>query len=114
MVLFALSQFRRRPRRERRHSAKQSIWNRIQALWDTIRWDILRGQWLRPASLLSTMLSTAMYPGESTAGDQIFIGTSMGLFALRGSDRHLLWHELLMMEIIRVIPEQGQLSDRVD
>ena len=32
--------------------------------------------------------------------------------ALRGSDRHLLWHKLLMMEITRVIPEQRQLSDR--
>ena len=74
----------------------------------------LRGQWLRPASLLSTAFSAAVCPDESPAGDLIYIGTSMGLSALRGSDRHLLWHELLMMEIIRIIPEQWPLSDRVE
>ena len=93
---------------------RKSIWARIRALWDIIRWGILRGQWLRPAALLSSVFSAAVYPDESPAGDQLYIGTSIGLSALRGSDRHLLWHQLLMMEIIRIIPEQWPLSSGVE
>ena len=111
VVAFALSQFRRSARER---VARKSIWARIRALWDIIRWDILRGQWLRPAALLSSVFSAAVYPDESPAGDQLYIGTSIGLSALRGSDRHLLWHQLLMMEIIRIIPEQWPLSSGVE
>ena len=54
---------------------------------------MLHGQWRRPASLLSMVLSAALYPGDSPTGDQLFIGTSMGLSALRGSDKRLFWHD---------------------
>jgi hypothetical protein len=61
VVAFAISQFRRSRRSAGRRMAKQTIWTKIRSLWDTIRWDILRGQWLRPESLLSTVLSERVW-----------------------------------------------------
>ncbi|MGO8950095.1 MAG: PQQ-binding-like beta-propeller repeat protein [Ktedonobacterales bacterium] len=111
VIAFALSQFRRSLSSAHGKKSQKSIWTRIQSLWDTVRWNILRGQWLRPASLLSSVFAAAVYPDESQEGDLLYIGTSMGLSALRGSDGHPLWHELLMMEISRVITEERRLSD---
>jgi outer membrane protein assembly factor BamB len=112
VVAFAFSQFRR-SLKSRRKQANQSMWNRLRSLWDTSKWEILHGQWLRPASLLSDVFSAGIYPGDSATDDQLYIGTSMGLSALRGRDRKLLWHKLLMMEITSVIPEQRTVHDRV-
>src|SRR5262249_51757173 len=91
VVAFAFSQFRRSLKSHRKQ-ANQSMWNRLRSLWDTTKWEILHGQWLRPASLLSDVFSAGIYPGDSPTDDQLYIGTSMGLSALRGRDRKLLWH----------------------
>ena len=105
VLAYALSELRWSLRRTSEQTAGKSIWFRLQSLWDTFKNEMLHGQWRRPTALLSIVFSAALYPGDSPAGDQLFIGTSMGLSALRGSDRRLLWHELLMMQITRVIPE---------
>ena len=105
VLAYALSELRWSLRRTSERTVGKSIWIRLRSLWDTFKWEMLHGQWRRPASLLSIVFSAALYPGDSPAGDQLFIGASMGLSALRGSDRRLLWHELLMMQITGIIPE---------
>ena len=92
-------------RRTSERTVGKSIWIRLRSLWETFMQAVRYGQWRRPASLLSIVFSAALYPGDSPAGDLLFIGASMGLSALRGSDRRLLWHELLMMQITGIIPE---------
>jgi outer membrane protein assembly factor BamB len=112
VIMFALSQFRRRLRSQWQRVGKPSLGSRLQSIWHIIRWDILAGQWLRPQNVLSTCFSVATDRDGSPAEDGLYVGTSMGLSALRGSDHRRLWHELLMMEITEIIPEERHLSHR--
>lgn len=49
--------------------------------------EVIRGQWRRPTQLVGTI---------QVAADRqaVYVGTSLGLFALRATDGHLLWHAL--------------------
>lgn len=76
VIVFALSQ------------ARRSIqYARDQHDRSIVRRDVIHGQWLRPASLLGDFQIAAGW-------GIVFVATSMGLFALRAGDGHLLWHAL--------------------
>jgi|GEM_PF-2191001 outer membrane protein assembly factor BamB len=94
VIAFALSQGRRDLARYR---------GRTHA-WGSAMREIAHGQWRRPASLLGG-ISVAVGRGGPSGEECLYIGTSMGLFALRARDGHLLWHALLMMEINDIVPQ---------
>lgn len=76
VIVFALSQARRSIQRAH-DQHDRSIVHR----------EVIRGQWRRPASLLGNFQIAVGW-------GSVFVATSMGLFALRASDGHLLWHAL--------------------
>jgi outer membrane protein assembly factor BamB len=102
VIGFALSQGRRSILRAREHKR-----NRARMAEEIAR-EIMHGQWRHPTRLLGHVFSAAVGRGESPDDERLYLGTSMGLFALDARNGHRLWHALPMMEIASIVPAPGR------
>ncbi|WIG61301.1 MAG: hypothetical protein OJF49_004049 [Ktedonobacterales bacterium] len=86
VLLFAFNEARRSAARAREERNRHIFYR-----------EVLRGQWRRPGALIGNILATAGW-------GKVFICTNMGVFALRASDGHLLWHALPTMDLSWITP----------
>jgi hypothetical protein len=66
------------------------------ALWRELRW----GQWRRPYALHDAINAMWLAAGSGTA----YLGTRLGVFALREDDGRLLWHALPTSDVSNMSP----------
>jgi outer membrane protein assembly factor BamB len=102
VIGFALSQGRRSIMYSREHK------HYLASKAGELARQIVHGQWRYPARLLGHSFSAALGQGESPEDERLYLGTSMGLFALDGRDGRRLWHALPMMEIGTIVPAPGK------
>jgi outer membrane protein assembly factor BamB len=93
VLVFALAQARR-----------SLIRAREQHNWRIVLHEVIRGQWRRPSALVWDVCM-------AVRGDHVYVGTSLGLFALNATNGRLLWHALPTTDVALVAP--GVVPERV-